>query len=109
MFKSNFKKKKFKELSYFLWLLLLVVIVVFSSNFYGRKQIEQKNALVDTFNNTYFKKVIYEITSNLSPRYLEVEYVSKDGDTYESILKKLKFDLKEKKNNTQIYNRKKDS
>ncbi len=97
MFKSNFKKRKFREVSYFFWLLLLIVIIVFSSNLYDKKQIEQKNALVNTLNNIYFKKVINEITSNLSPRYLEIQYVSKDGDTYEGILKKLQFDLKEKK------------
>ena len=43
------------------------------------------------------KKTIQEITKNLNPRYTNFIYISKSGDTYESIINNIDIEKDEKK------------
>ena len=48
-------------------------------------------------NNIYLKKSVKELTTNLKPRYISVNYISKAGDTHESVINRLKINKEEKK------------
>ncbi len=102
-------KKKVKTLSHFIWLILLVIITSFVTYFYEVNKKSQYNGLKKTLNNVYFQKVITKITSEIQNRYVNLEYVVKEGDNYESIIDGIEVSKKEKmifletiKNNKQI-------
>ena len=64
---------------------------------YKSNKNEQTEQIKSTLDNIYFHKTIKEITENLSPRYTNKIYISKSGDTHQSIINKLDIDKKEKK------------
>ena len=65
---------------------------------YSSTQIEQNNKIKSIFENIYLKKTLTEISKNLKPRYTFLEYNSKPGDTYQTIIDKLNVNKSEKKN-----------
>ena len=79
-------KRKVKSLSHFIWLTLLVIITSFVTYFYEVNKKSQYNGLKKTLNNVYFQKVITKITSEIQDRYVNLEYVVKEGDNYENII-----------------------
>ena len=89
--------KLFDKFSYFIWLALLIFITIFVTYFYDlnkKKQIEHLNsALKNIYLNNLFKKIV----SELNPRYINIEYNVKQGDTYESIINNLNIPNTEKK------------
>ena len=92
--------KKFiknKEYEYFLWLIFLGFLVFVILNFYNSNQSKQTEILKKSLNNIYLHKSISSILSELEPRYKNIKYTAKAGDTYESIINKLKVDEIEKK------------
>ncbi len=92
----NFKINNLKEYSIFFWLCLIALIGIFISIIYSNIKNEQSQVIKSSLENIYFKKTFEEITSNLKPRYTEVTFFSKSGDTYESIINKLNINKKEK-------------
>ena len=86
-----------KDYSIFFWLILVAVIGVVLSATYSKNIEEQNLQIKGTLDNIYLKKTIKEITKNLEPRYTVINYISKTGDTYESILNQLDVKESEKK------------
>ena len=95
-----FKSKKFKIIkpySHFIWLILMISISFLVINFYDQNKKKQIEYLKKSLDNLYIHKSIKKITSNLKPRYENIDYITKSGDTYESIINKLNIGQKEKK------------
>ena len=90
--------EKFREYSYFVWLVLLVIIAISVTNFYDNNKKNQVFYLKKTLDNIYLKKTIKKIAFELEPRFKKIEYIVKQGDTYESIIKKINISDREKKN-----------
>ena len=90
-------KKKTKSLSHFIWLVLLIIITSFVTYFYETNKNYQFKNLKKTLNNIYFKKTFSKITSSLENRYLELNYVVKDGDNYDNIINNLEVPKYEKR------------
>tara|TARA_B100000575_G_scaffold293939_1_gene307155 strand:- start:1922 stop:3232 length:1311 start_codon:yes stop_codon:yes gene_type:complete len=93
---KNMKIHNYRDFSIFFWLILIAFLGIFISSIYKKNQQEQTQKIKDSLDNIYLKKTIQEITKNLEPRYTSVNYTSKAGDTYESVIKKLKIKKKEK-------------
>ena len=89
--------EKLKEYSYFIWLVLLVTIAVFSTYFYDINKKRQIYLLQESFNNIYLKKSLNYLSSNLKPRYITINYFVQKGDTYENIINSINLPLPERK------------
>ncbi len=96
MFNSN-NLNKIKVYAHFIWLILLMSISVLVINYYNQYQKNQVEYLIKSLDNIYFHKSLKNITSKLKPRYIKINYISKAGDTYESIINNLKINKIEKK------------
>ena len=90
-------KRKIKSLTHFVWLILLIIIVIFVTSFQQTSKNLQYENLKKTLNNVYVQKAFKKITSELKNRYVELEYIVKEGDNYESIIYGLEIPQKEKK------------
>ena len=86
-----------KEYSIFLWLVFVAVLGIFTSTIYSKNKIEQTTQIEASLDNIYLRNTLIELTSKLKPRYNELKYISKSGDTYESIVNKLEINKEEKK------------
>ena len=93
-----FKISILREYSIFIWLLLIAFLGIFMMSIYSSNKIEQNEKIKSIFENIYLKKTLIEISKNLKPRYTFLEYNSKAGDTYETIVNKLNVNKTEKKN-----------
>mgnify|MGYP001189799474 CR=1 FL=1 len=91
-----FDFKKIKEYSIFIWLIIITIIAILSSAIYRQNTADQNIKLKETLDNIYLKKTLVEITNNLQPRYSTINYTSKSGDTYQSIIDSLDITKKEK-------------
>ena len=91
------KTFNFREHTIFIWLILIAIIAAVISTVFSNIKSEQTLQIKSSLNNIYLKKVIKEITGNLKPRYTTFYYVSKSGDTYQSIINKLLISTDEKK------------
>ncbi len=90
-------KRKIKSLSHILWLILLIIIIIIVTNFQQKNKNSQYGSLKKTLKNIYFQKTFSKITSELENRYIEFEYIVKEGDNYESIIYGIKIPENEKK------------
>ncbi len=90
-------KRKIKSLSHFIWLTLLIIITSLVTYFYELNRDTQYKNIKKTLNNIYFQKTFAKISSKLENRYIEFEYIVKEGDNYESIINKIQIANKEKK------------
>ena len=88
---------KYKDYSIFFWLIFIAFLGIVILSIYKKNQLEQSIQIKEGLNNIYLKKLIKEITKNLEPRYTSIEYTSKAGDTYDSVIKKLDIKKYEKK------------
>ena len=86
-----------REHSIFIWMILIAIVAAILSTVFSNIKSEQTHQIKSSLDNIYLKKVIKEITSNLEPRYTTLQYVSKSGDTYQSIVNKLSISTDEKK------------
>ena len=91
------QKKTFKKHSVFIWLFIVTILAIALSKINTISNNEKINQINKSLENIYLRKTIKEITNNLKPRYLTIHYVSKTGDTYQSIINKLNINKKEKK------------
>ena len=86
-----------QQYSIFFWLILITVLGLFASKIYSINKTENLKRINSSINNIYLKKTIKEITNNLNPRFTYLNYFSKSGDTYQSIVNKLNINQNEKK------------
>ena len=77
------------QYSYFIWLLILIIFTISVTYFYDINKKNQINSLNKALKNIYLSNSIKKITSELKPRYINIEYNVKQGDTYEIIIKGL--------------------
>ena len=88
---------KFKEYSIFFWIIFISILGILFTGIYKSNKSEGSQKIKESFNNIYLKKTLKEITNNLKPRFTYVNYISKSGDTYQSIVNSLKINQNEKK------------
>ena len=88
---------KFKEYSIFFWIIFISILGILFTGIYKSNKSEGAQKIKESFNNIYLKKTLKEITNNLKPRFTYVNYISKSGDTYQSIINSLKINQSEKK------------
>ncbi len=81
----NFIKK---NIEIFL-LILLLIISVFITQIYNFNSKKIQNDYLEILRNSYFKKSVKYFFSNLKPKFEEVEYKIKGGDSIVSILNEL--------------------
>ena len=91
------KIKNYKDYSVFFWLVLIILIGVIISSINKKNKEEQSLQIEGALENIYLKKTIKEITKSLQPRYKTINYTSKSGDTYQSIINNLNTNPQEKK------------
>ena len=89
--------KIFKKYSYFIWLIFLIIFTIFITYFYNLNKNNQINYLKKSFKNIYFNNALKRISSQLKPRYVSLEYIVKEGDTYQNIINNLDIPKTEKK------------
>ena len=89
--------EKLNEFTYFIWLILLILVAVFVTYFYDLNKKSQIYYLQKALSNTYLNKSINSLTSKLMPRYLTINYKIQKGDTYENIIDSLDIPDSEKK------------
>ena len=77
------------QYSYFIWLLILIIFTISVTYFYDINKKNQINSLNKALKNIYLSNSIKKITSELKPRYINIEYNVKQGDSYETIIKGL--------------------
>ena len=92
-----FKLSNLKEYSILFWLTIVTIIIAISLNIYKTSKKDQVAQIQSSIENIYLKKTIKEITTSLKPRYKSLQYISKSGDTYQSIINKLEINETEKK------------
>ena len=83
--------------AYIIWLIFLMVIAVFATNFYDNNKKNQVEFLKKSLNNIFLHKSIKKITSALKPRFINMDYIVREGDTYENIVNNLEISKIEKK------------
>ena len=91
------KLSNLKEYSILFWLTIVTIIIAISLNIYKASKKDQVAQIQSSMENIYLKKTIKEITTSLKPRYKSLQYISKSGDTYQSIINKLEINETEKK------------
>ena len=68
-------------------LILLLIISTLIIQVYNSQSKKVDNEYIKVLRNTYFKKTINHIFFNLTPRYEQIEYSVKSGQTLNDILK----------------------
>ena len=86
-----------KRLKDFFWLVCLVAITIIVTKFYNEDKKNQIHLLKKTLKNIYIQKSLKKITNTLNPRYEHIDYVIKEGDTFETIIKNINISKIEKK------------
>ena len=71
---------------FFLVILLVISILITQLYNFNSKRVEEE--YIKTLNNSYFRKSINYFLSNLNPKYQDIEYQIKPGDSIGKILKK---------------------
>ena len=98
-----------KNIEIFL-LIFLLIISIFITQLYNMNVKKVQKDYLDILRNSYFKKSISYLFSNLKPKYEDIEYKVKTGDTLVSILKSFSVNqyevqkIAELLNNTDIKN-----
>ena len=70
----------------FLILVLIVLISILSTNFYSLNKANQKEKILNFFDNTYLKKTTNLIINNLNPKFSYKRFTIQKGDTFKKIL-----------------------
>ena len=68
-------------------LILLLIVSTLIIQIYNSQNKKVDNEYLKILRNTYFKKTVNHIFFNLTPRYEEIDYSVKNGQTLKSILK----------------------
>lgn len=86
-----------KEYSVFFWLILVTLLFVIISIIHTSNKNDSALQIENSLKNIYLKKILFEITNNLEPRFIKITYISKTGDNYQSIINNLDIRKSEKK------------
>ena len=78
-------------------LILLIIISIFSTNYYSSYKKNQIEALEKIIENIYLKKTTDLFISTLKPRFETINYIIGTGDTFEKILSEINVPKNEKK------------
>jgi len=89
--------KIIEKYSYFIWLIFLILFTIFVTYFYDLNKKNQISYLNKFLKNIYLNNSLKKIASELKPRYINIEYSVKEGDTYENIINNLSIPNLEKK------------
>ena len=68
------------------FLLLLLLITIFSTSIYNEKKVLIDENYKNLINNIYFQKSINQIFDNLVPRYKNIDHKISSGETFDKIL-----------------------
>lgn len=77
-------------------LILLILISIFSTNYYSSYKKNQIAALENIIENIYLKKTTDLFINNLKPRFETINYIIETGDTFEKILNEINVPKNEK-------------
>ena len=78
-------------------LILLILISIFSTNYYSSYKKNQIEALENITENIYLKKTTNLFINSLKPRFETINYIIGTGDTFEKILREINIPKNEKK------------
>ena len=78
-------------------LILLILISIFSTNYYSSYKKNQIEALENIIENIYLKKTTDLFINSLKPRFETINYIIGTGDTFEKILSEINVPKNEKK------------
>ena len=92
-----FNNINIKDYSIFFWLVIVTIFGILTVTIYSNIKNTEVRQIESSLDNIYLVKTIKQITENLDPRYTTVNYTSKSGDTYESIINNLEISKNEKK------------
>ena len=77
-------------------LILLILISIFSTNYYSSYKKNQIEALENIIENIYLKKTTDLFINSLKPRFETINYIIETGDTFEKILNEINVPKNEK-------------
>ena len=78
-------------------LILLILISIFSTNYYSSYKKNQIETLENITENIYLKKTTNLFINSLKPRFETINYIIGTGDTFEKILSEINVPKNEKK------------
>ena len=87
------------------FLVFLLVISVFITQLYNVNSKKIQEDYIQILRNSYFKKSINYFFSNLNPKYENIEYRIKQGDTLASVLNNLSVDKVDIQKISEIFNK----
>ena len=93
-----------KNIEIFL-LIFLLIISVFITQFYNSNVKKIQNDYLEVLRNSYFKKSVNYFFSNLMPKFEDIEYKIKPGDSLLKILNNFSINDQEIKRVTEIFNK----
>ena len=93
-----------KNIEIFL-LIFLLIISVFITQFYNSNVKKIQNDYLEVLRNSYFKKSVSYFFSNLKPKFEDIEYKIKPGDSLLKILNNFSINDQEIKKVTEIFNK----
>ena len=83
-----------KNLEIFL-LVILLIITIFITQLYNSNTKKIQRDYLEIIRNSYFKKSVNYFFSNLKPKFEDIEYKIKNGDTLVNILDSFSVDKKD--------------
>ena len=81
--------KIIKQNVYLIILIFLLFFTILITNFYSITKKNNEDNLLVFLNNSYLKKSLNLIVSNLSPKFSYINFEVQKGDTFENIVKQL--------------------
>ncbi len=88
--------KLIKNNIYLIVLVLLILISIFSTNYFLLYRKNQETKLLDSLDNIFLNKTLNQIIENLNPRFAYKNFRIKQGDTFEKLLQELNIAENEK-------------
>ena len=88
--------KLIKDNIYLVLLLSIVLFTILSTSYFSSLKKDQEDRLLYILDNTFFKKSINHLITNLNPRFKNLNFRVADGDSFEKILRKLEISKGEK-------------
>ena len=85
-------------------LIFLLIISVFITQLYNFNTKKIQKDYLDVLRNSYFKKSINHFFSNLKPKYENIEYIIKPGDSLVSVLTNFSVNEKDIQKISKIFN-----